>query len=671
VYFTSKVLHGAEERYPRIKKLAYALVISARRLRPYFQEHVVRVLTEYPLRKILQKPDLSGRLVNWAIELGQYDIEYHPRTAVKGQALANFVVEMNETPNAEELPKGSTWIVYVDGSSAGGRCGAGIAFWGPNREEFRYALKFGFATRNNEAEYEAVLSAMEIAWEMGIMNLEVRSDSRVVVEQVNGSYTAQEARMSRYLDKVRQFYLYFDKVVLTKVPREENGLADALSRIGSGTDSAVTVGGCKILVKARPAISSEAEVMQLNEAEPEWGAEIVRYLKMGELPPGKTEAQKVIRNSARYVLVGGILYRHGYSLPLLKCLSGEDASYVLKEVHHGVCGNHSGAKALANKIIRAGYYWPTMIRDAKEMVRACDACQRFTRVSNSPPEYLHSVTSPWPFAKWGIDIVGPMPPGKGNRKFIVVVVDYFTKWAEAEALAAITTENVIKFLWKSVICRFGIPYAMVTDNGKQFDCDRFREWCAELGIRKSFSTPVFPNKTLIQMLKKKLGRKKGAWVEYLPEGLWSYRTTVKTATGETPFALAYGIEAVIPVEVGSPSFRVAHYNPGLNEEGINLHLDLLQERREDANAACAAYQGRVANYYNKKVKPRAFSVGDWVLRKVNLMTKEPTDGKLGPKWEGPYRIVSSSKNGAYRLATRQGKTVPRAWNADHLKKYYF
>ncbi|XP_062155173.1 uncharacterized protein LOC133863227 [Alnus glutinosa] len=292
IYFTSKVLHGAEERYLRIEKLAYALVISARRLRPYFQAHAVRVLIEYPLRKILHKPDLSGRLVNWVIELGQYDIEYHPRTAVKGQALADFVVEMNETPDVEELPKGSTWIVYVDRSSAGGRCRARITFRGPNREEFRYALKFGFAATNNKAEYEAVLSAMKIAREMGIMNLEIRSDSRVVVEQVNGSYAAQEARMSQYLDKVRQFYLYFDKVVLTKVPREENGLADALSRIGSGTDPAVTVGGCKILVRARPTISSDVEVMQLNETEPEWGAEIVRYLKMGELPLGRQKLKK-------------------------------------------------------------------------------------------------------------------------------------------------------------------------------------------------------------------------------------------------------------------------------------------------------------------------------------------------------------------------------------------
>lgn len=460
VYFTRKVLHGTEERYPRIEKLAYALVISARRLRPYFQAHAVRVFTEYPLRKILQKPDFSGRLVNWVIESGQYDIEYHPRTAVKGQALADFVVEMNESPDTEGLPKDSTWIVYVDGSSAGGRGGARIVFWGPNREKFRYALKFGFVATNNKAEYEAVLSAMKIAREMGIMNLEIRSDSRVVVEQVNGSYTAQEVRMSQYLEKVRQFYPYFDRVALTKVPREENGLANALSRIGSGTDSAAMVGGCKVLIKARPTVSSTGEVMQINEVEPEWAAEVIRYLKMGELPSSKEEAQRVIRNSARYVLVGGTLYRRGYSPPLLKCLPDKDASYVLREIHHGVCGNHSGAMALANKVIRAGYYCPTMIRDAAELVRACDACQRFTRKSNSPPEYLHSITSPWPFSKWGVDIVGPMPPGKGNRKFVVVAVDYFTKRAKAEALAAITIENVIKFLWKSIVCRFGIPYAM-------------------------------------------------------------------------------------------------------------------------------------------------------------------------------------------------------------------
>jgi hypothetical protein len=255
------------------------------------------------------------------------------------------------------------------------------------------------------------------------------------------------------------------------------------------------VGGCRVLIKAHPTVSSTEEVMQINEVEPEWAVEIIRYLKMGELPSTKEEAQRVIRNSARYVLVGGILYRRGYSLPLLKCLSDEDANYVLREIHHGVCRNHSRVKSLANKVIRAGYYWPTMIKDAAELVRACDACQMFACISKNPPEYLHSITLPWPFAKWGVDIVGPMPRDKGNRKLVVVAVDYFTKWAEAEALAAITTENVINFLWKSIVCRFGIPYAMVADNGKQFDCDRFWEWCAELGIRKSFQLLSFLSPT--------------------------------------------------------------------------------------------------------------------------------------------------------------------------------
>jgi hypothetical protein len=105
VYFTSKALHGAKERYPRIEKLAFALIVSARRLRPYFQAHAIRVLTEYPMKKILQKPDLSGRLVNWSVELGQFNIEFHPRTSIKGQVLADFLLEFNNTPESEELPK--------------------------------------------------------------------------------------------------------------------------------------------------------------------------------------------------------------------------------------------------------------------------------------------------------------------------------------------------------------------------------------------------------------------------------------------------------------------------------------------------------------------------------------------------------------------------------------
>jgi transposase InsO family protein len=144
------------------------------------------------------------------------------------------------------------------------------------------------------------------------------------------------------------------------------------------------------------------------------------------------------------------------------------------------------------------------------------------------PEKLTPITSAWPFAKWRVDIVGPMPQGRGSRKFLVVAVDYFTKWVEAEALAVITTANVTNFLWRSVVCRFRIPHAFVTDNGKQFDCGPFRDWCSELLIRNYYSTPLhlkangqlkMTNKTLERTLKNKLEKTKEAWVEYIPEVL--------------------------------------------------------------------------------------------------------------------------------------------------------
>jgi hypothetical protein len=114
---------------------------------------------------------------------------------------------------------------------------------------------------------------------------------------------------------------------------------------------------------------------------------------------------------------------------------------------------------LVHKAMQAGYYWPTMNKDPVKLVQKCDKCQRFALVMKNPPEKLSPITSPWPFAKWGVDIVGPMPPGKGSQKFLFVTVDYFTKWAKAETLATITTKNVTKFLWSSVLCWFDIPHA--------------------------------------------------------------------------------------------------------------------------------------------------------------------------------------------------------------------
>ena len=238
-------------------------------------------------------------------------------------------------------------------------------------------------------------------------------------------------------------------------------------------------------------------------------------------------------------------------------------------------------------MLRQGYYWPTILRDATDLVGKCKIFQEHAQISHLPSEPLTSVTSPWPFQQWGLDILGPLPIGKDQCKFIIVAVDYFTKWAKAEPLATIIEQKIRNFVWHNIICRFGIPRTLVSDNGNQFDNAKFRDFCAELGIKNYYSSPTHSQsngqaevtiRTLKAALKTKLEDFKGNWVEYLPEVLWGYRTMGRSATQETPFALAFGTEAVAPVEVGLKSPRIELASVEHNDEALRLNLDLLDEK---------------------------------------------------------------------------------------------
>ena len=284
-----------------------------------------------------------------------------------------------------------------------------------------------------------------------------------------------------------------------------------------------------------------------------------------------------------------------------------------------------------------------MLRDATDLVRKCKICQEHAKISRLPSEPLTSITSPWPFQQWGLDILGPLPIGKGQCKFIIVAVDYFTKWAEAAPLATITEQ----FVWRAFICRFGIPRGLVSDNGKQFDNAKFRDLCEELGIKNYCSSPAHPQsngqaevniRTLKASLKTKLEDLKGKWVEYLPEVLWAYRTTQKSATRETPFVLVFGTEAVAPVEVGLKSPRIELTTAEHNDKALRLNLDLLDEKREQVLRRTEDYQRKTVRYYNQKVKPRSYMPGDLVLKKLLPVRNNSAHGKLGPNWEGPCII---------------------------------
>ena len=172
-------------------------------------------------------------------------------------------------------------------------------------------------------------------------------------------------------------------------------------------------------------------------------------------------------------------------------------------------------------------------------------------------------------------------------------------------------------------------------------------------------------------LKKRLDEAKGKWVEELPHVLWAYRTTPRGLTGETPFSMTYGVEAIIPLETGFPMLRTDAFTLDGNDKLLGKNLDLIEERRESAMVRLAYYQHKLKQGYDTNVKLRPLAIRDLVLRKVLGTTKNPAWGKLWPNWEGPYRITSAAGIGAYYLEDLDEKTVLHPWNVNNLKMYYY
>ena len=224
-----------------------------------------------------------------------------------------------------------------------------------------------------------------------------------------------------------------------------------------------------------------------------------------------------------------------------------------------------------------------------------------------------------------------------------------------------------RFIWKNIITRFGVPRTLISDNGLQFDSKFFRRYCCDLSITNRYSIPAYlqengqaetVNKVIVSGLKKMLDDVKGKWVEELSHVLWTYRTTPRRSIGETSFSMTYGADAVIPLETGFPTLRTCSFTPGNNDELLEKSLDLIEERKESAMVQLAYYQYKLKQGYNANVKLRPLAMGDLVLRKVVGSAKNPAWGKLGPNWEGSYRITSVAGIGAYYLEDLEEKVVP-------------
>ncbi|XP_028072155.1 uncharacterized protein LOC114274435 [Camellia sinensis] len=517
--------------------------MASRKLAHYFYAHTIVVLTEFPLKVLFEKADFTGRILKWAVELGQYDIRFRPRTAVKAQALADFVAKF--TPGTHPVcpidlvgadlaqPK-----VLATETSVGSHVGKGQSLTelaksdnsledepsgDEKKDQSERARDIELRSSQNPSDcWKLFIGEMWKLFVDGASNrhgaglgIVLTSPDGLIIEQamsiisaqcsagpstcsVSGEYEARDGRMSKYQALVREEIKKFLAIRVEQINREENNSADELAGLAS-TQTAFP-NPLMIEFLPRPSIEEpEATEVLCTDLGPSWMDPIVAFLKDRVLPEDKKAATKSEQSQG------------GSGSPHL-----EPCPWHTKQIFRRA--RIPFFRVPSYRAISQGYWWSCMQADAQKYVRRCEKCQKFAHQIHQPARDLLPLISLWSFAFWGLDIVGPLPAAPSNRKFFIAATDYFTKWVEVEPLATIKEKDVKKFVWQNVITRFGIPRALVSDNGTQFDGKLFRGFCEELKIEFYNSTPAYlqsngqaeaSNKTILDGLKKRLEKAKG------------------------------------------------------------------------------------------------------------------------------------------------------------------
>ncbi|GKD43652.1 reverse transcriptase domain-containing protein [Tanacetum coccineum] len=329
------------------------------------------------------------------------------------------------------------------------------------------------------------------------------------------------------------------------------------------------------------------------------------------------------------------------------CVDGKEALEILEACHSGPTGGHYSANFTAKKVFDASFFWPMIYKDAFEFVKSCDACQRQGKISQRDEMPQNAIQVCEIFDVWGIDFMGPFPSSRGN-KYILVAVDYLSKWVEAKALPTNDARVVVKFL-KSLFSRFGAPRAIISDRGTHFCNDKFDKVMSKYGVTHRLSTPYHPqtsgqvevtNRGLKRILERTVGENRASWSDKLDDALWAFRTAYKTPIGCTPYKLVYGKACHLPVELEHKAYwALKHANFDLKTAGDHrkLQLNELSELRDQAYENSLIYKEKTKKLHDSKIKNRIFNVGDQVLL-FNSRLKI-FSGKLKSRWSGPFTIT--------------------------------
>ncbi|CAM8895881.1 unnamed protein product [Rhodiola kirilowii] len=420
-------------------------------------------------------------------------------------------------------------------------------------------------------------------------------------------------------------------------------------------------------------------LMRIENATTPWYADIVNFKVCEVLPPNMNynQKKKFAHDARRYYWDEPHLFKLCSDRIYRKCVADEDIEGVLHHCHSLPCGGHGGSSKTAAKVLQSGLYWPSIFKDSYNFAKACDKCQRSGNISKRdemPQQVMLEVEI---FDVWGIDFMGPFPPSYGNR-YILVAVDYVSKWVEAIASPTCDAKVVAKLFKKVIFPRFGVPRTVISDGGSHFKEKQFGALLKKYAVYHKVATPYHPqtsgqvevsNREIKATLEKTVGSSRKDWSSKLDDALWAYRTAFKTPIGMSPFRLIYGKPCHLPVELEYKSFwAIRELNFNMKSAGEKRLLDLneLDEIRLDSYENAKIYKQKQKKWHDKKILRKEFKEGDQVLLFNSRLRLFP--GKLKSRWTGPFQIQKVFEDGHVTLFNSRGEIFKA--NGQRLKLYH-